>query len=83
LIKQKYATNQIVLSQPGDLILLSTDGLSDHATGSDDFSGRLENIIRSVKDAPAQAIAHAIRDDLEQFAPRQDDISFVVIKKTE
>ena len=83
LIKQKYATNQIVLSQPGDLILLSTDGLSDHAAGSDDFSGRMEDIIKSVKDAPAQAIAHAIRDDLEQFAPRQDDISFVVIKKTE
>jgi serine phosphatase RsbU (regulator of sigma subunit) len=82
LIKQNYVTNQIVLSQPGDLILLSTDGLSDHARGRDHFSGRLENIIRSVKDAPAKAIAHAIRDDVEQFAARQDDISFVVIKNT-
>ncbi len=83
LAKQKYATNQIVLSLPGDMILLATDGLFDHARGSDHFKGRLEGIFRSVKDAPAQVIARAIRDDLEQFAPRQDDISFVIIKKTE
>lgn len=82
LIKQKYAINQIVLSQPGDLILLSTDGLSDHAMGRESFSGRMEDVVRSVKDAPARVIAHAIRDALERFAPRRDDISYVVIKKT-
>jgi len=79
LTKQKYSVNELRLKSPGDIILLTTDGLADHE--GHNYDVRLEEIIRNVKDANAHDIAHAIREDLQKYAPQQDDISYVVVKK--
>jgi sigma-B regulation protein RsbU (phosphoserine phosphatase) len=66
----------------GDILLLHTDGLTEHANGGEAyFPGRLENVLRKVKDRSAREIFAAIQDDLVQFAKPQDDVSFVVVKK--
>lgn len=81
--KKKYEINEWKLMGPGDILLLFTDGLSDHCRGDDDyFPDRLEDMIRRVKGLTAHGIFYAIRDDLLEFGQPLDDISLVVIKKT-
>lgn len=81
--KEKYEINEWKLMGPGDILLLFTDGLSDHRRGDDDyFPDRLEDIIRRVKGLSAQGIFNAIKDDVLDFGQPLDDISLVVIKKT-
>jgi hypothetical protein len=81
--KQKYEINEISLMGAGDILIIYTDGLSEHARGSDDyFPEGLEKVLREVKDQSAKQIFDAIRDDLLRFADPRDDISFVVIKRS-
>jgi serine phosphatase RsbU (regulator of sigma subunit) len=80
--KQSYKTNEMRLMAPGDILLLYTDGLSEHTDGkSDYFPGRLEEVLRKEKDRSAKEIFGAIREDVLSFSPQRDDISFVVIKR--
>lgn len=80
--KGQYEVNEINLMGGGDILLLYTDGLSEHSNGSEDyFPGRLEAVLRTVKDLSAREIYGAIRDDLVTFSPPSDDVSFVVIKR--
>ena len=67
----------------GDILLLYTDGLSEHARGTEPyFPGRLEEVIRNAKHQGAKDIVRDIQTDVLAFAPPSDDISLVVIKKT-
>ena len=43
--------------------------------------GLLEEVLRGAKYAPAAEILVAVRDALQAFAPQQDDMSLVVIKR--
>ena len=80
--KGQYEVNEINLMGSGDILLLYTDGLSEHSNGTEDyFPGRLEAVLRACKDLSAREISNAIRDDLLAFSPPTDDISFVVIKR--
>jgi serine phosphatase RsbU (regulator of sigma subunit) len=81
--KERYALNEWQLMGSGDILLLQTDGFTEHA--HDDtpyFPARAEATLRTVKDRPAQAILDALSRDLLDFGPPTDDISLVVIKLT-
>lgn len=79
---KNFAVNEVSLMGTGDILLLQTDGLYEHADGEDTFAPRhLEESIRRVKDLPPHDIAAAIREDMVRFAPPLDDTSLVVIKK--
>jgi predicted O-methyltransferase YrrM/serine phosphatase RsbU (regulator of sigma subunit) len=81
--KEGYKVNEWKLMGAGDIMLLYTDGLSEHSKNGEAYAPYyLERKVREVKTKSAREIYDAIRDDLQAFGPRQDDISFVVIKRT-
>ena len=84
-VKEKYTVNEISLMGRGDILLLYSDGLTDHrdATGGHYFPGRLEAVLRANKARPAREIYERIQADVLAFNPRpDDDVTVVVIKKT-
>ena len=79
---KNFSVNEVSLMGRGDILLLYTDGLSEHAVGEQTFAPQtLEATIRRVKDRSAREIVAAIREDMLRFAPPQDDISMVVVKR--
>jgi serine phosphatase RsbU (regulator of sigma subunit) len=81
--KDRYTLNDWSLMGAGDILLLYTDGVREHACGEREyFPDRLEDAVRRVKHRPARVIYEALRDDLVAFSPPADDISLVVIKRT-
>jgi len=79
--KQPYTVNEIDLLASGDILLLYTDGLSEHA-GGEYFPAAVEESLARVRDQSASTICETMKQDVLTFAPATDDISFVVIKKT-
>ena len=81
--KSRYEMNEWVLMGKGDILLLFTDGLTEHRHAGDDyFPRRLEQTIRNVQDLPAADIYDAITADVLAFGAPSDDISLVVVKRT-
>jgi serine phosphatase RsbU (regulator of sigma subunit) len=80
--KDQYELNEWTLMGAGDIVLMHTDGLSEHKRdGENYFPERLEETLRQVKNDTAANIFAAVRDDLVRFSPPEDDISIVVIKR--
>lgn len=80
--KEHYEMNEWQLMGDGDILLLTTDGITEHQRGDADYvPGRLEDVLRRVKDESAAGIFEAITADVLQFNEPADDISLVVIKK--
>jgi serine phosphatase RsbU (regulator of sigma subunit) len=82
--KEKYTINELNLMGKGDIMILYSDGFSEHAdeSGEEYFKTRLENKLRELKDSTSKNIFLTIRDDLLGFAAPADDLSFIVIKRT-
>ena len=80
--KKRYEVNEINLLTSGDILLLYTDGLSEHGDGRY-FPERLEALLAELRDRPAATICESIRTDLLAFATPGDDVSVVVIRKSE
>jgi serine phosphatase RsbU (regulator of sigma subunit) len=81
--KDHYEMNEWVLMGEGDILLLYTDGLSEHSRGDEPYFPRhLEARLRDVHHQPAKEIFHRIAEDLRAFSDPSDDISFVIIKRT-
>lgn len=79
--KERYQMNEWTLMGRGDVLLLHSDGLTEHeGPAGRYFPGCLELCLRRVKHLGAQDIFHTIVDDLTGFAPPTDDVSLVVIK---
>ena len=79
----RYQMNEWLLMGAGDILLLHTDGLAEHGKRHDGyFPHHLERKLREVKHQGAREIFDAVREDLQTFADRSDDISIVVIKRT-
>lgn len=79
--KGRYEMNHWHLMGAGDILVLHTDGLSDHGSGDARyFPERLEQQLREVKDRSARDIFDAIVADVPAFGPRSDDISLVIVK---
>jgi serine phosphatase RsbU (regulator of sigma subunit) len=82
--KKKYIVHQSNLTVKGDILLLYSDGLSEHNIDDMEtlyFPHRLENTLRRIKNASAKEIYFNLKEDLLNFATPEDDMSFVVIKK--
>jgi len=81
--KDQYQLNEWRLMGGGDILLLYTDGLTDHVrNGEAYFPKHPEQKMREVKHLNARAIFEAIRTHFLEFADLSDDASFVVIKRT-
>ncbi len=79
--KERYEMNEWSLMGRGDILILHTDGLSEHRTHDQPyFPGRLEQTLREVKHLAAREIYEAIKKDVIAFGPPADDVSLVVIK---
>jgi len=80
--KRKYTVNELNLMGSGDILVLYTDGLSEHRREDESyFPKRLEEVLRRSKDRSARDIAEFIGEDVMHFAPPEDDVSYVVIKR--
>jgi serine phosphatase RsbU (regulator of sigma subunit) len=81
--KDRYRFNEWKLMGTGDIMLLYTDGLLEHAKDEQQYLPQhLEQKIRDVKHESAQEIFYALKQDFLRFAEPSDDISLVVIKRT-
>ena len=80
--KRPYEVSEVDLLEAGDLLLLCTDGFAEHG-GEHYLPERAEGVLEAVRARTAAEICEHLRRDLLDFAPPEDDISFVVIKKTE
>ena len=81
--KKKYSVNNLNLMGNGDILLLYTDGLSEH-TGEKEicyFPHKLEDILKRIKNDSARSIYLQLKENLLEFSGPSDDISIVVIKK--
>jgi serine phosphatase RsbU (regulator of sigma subunit) len=79
--KELYTINEIDLLAEGDLLLLYTDGLSEHADGRC-FPTAIEGWLRQLAGQSASEICRVLSREILAQAPAEDDISFVVVKKT-
>ena len=80
---KSYSVNEVSLMGRGDILLLYTDGISEHADGGRLYAPQhLEAAIRRAKHLSPGEIVAAVREDAGRFATPQDDTSLVVIKKS-
>lgn len=81
--KKKYSINNINLMGQGDILLLYTDGLSEHTDnmGVCYFPDKLEETLARIKNNSARDIYFQIKEDLLKFTRPADDTSIVIIKK--
>ena len=81
----KYTQAEEVM-QPGDVLVLFSDGVTEAADPTDQEFGeaRLLALVESLKDRPAAEIVDAIHANVAQFAegaPQADDITVVVARR--
>lgn len=80
--KAKYSVNEINLMGAGDILLLFSDGFSEHNRDEVLYiHNQLKTTLRSVKGESARQICRILKEDMLRYAPPIDDVSLVVIKK--
>jgi serine phosphatase RsbU (regulator of sigma subunit) len=79
--REQYTVNEIDLLGSGDCLLLFTDGLVEHGDG-EFFPTVFERCLADHIELPAKSICKRLREAIVDYAPREDDISFVVIKRS-
>ncbi|MDH3783835.1 MAG: serine/threonine-protein phosphatase [Acidobacteriota bacterium] len=80
--KNAYSVNEISLLAPGDLLLLVTDGFTEHDDGKF-FPERVEKILAECSNYTAADICQRLEEGLLAEGTRDDDISAVVIQRTQ
>jgi len=69
--------------EPGDIMIICTDGLTEHRFRSKEYyPSHLGKKLQQVHQKSAEEITKEIVADLKTFAPLKDDLSFVLIKRT-
>jgi serine phosphatase RsbU (regulator of sigma subunit) len=74
--------NEIELLGAGDILILATDGLTEHGDGAY-LTDELPRLLARVQDLPASDIAGQLKESIPAFAAPFDDVTAVVIKRTE
>jgi serine phosphatase RsbU (regulator of sigma subunit) len=78
-----YQLNDWLLMGAGDILLLHTDGLSEHRRDEEAyFPLHAEHVVRQRKDQSARDIYEAIVADVLEFGAPSDDVSVVIIKRS-
>ena len=82
--KAPYTLNELRLMGQGDILILFTDGFAEHGGPDGDpyCGGRLEETLRRIKHRSAEEMSRQILDEMLSFGEPEDDLSFVIIKKT-
>ena len=80
----QYQTEWLKL-QPGEAILLFTDGLTEASdTGDNEFSEQwLETALGKIGAGPLEEVVHGIITDVKSFstgAPQSDDITLLAVR---
>jgi serine phosphatase RsbU (regulator of sigma subunit) len=81
--KPRYTVNEVNLLGDGDILVLNTDGLSEQSRddGRNFVPDELEQVIRDNKHRSAHGIFEAVREQSLAFAPLEDDMTVLIIKK--
>ena len=80
--KECYEINEWTLMGRGDIVLIHSDGLTEHSGSGGAYAPlRLEQKVREVKHLGARQIFDALMSDLTAFGTPSDDLSLVVIKQ--
>jgi len=81
--KPRYTVNEVNLMGAGDLLLLMTDGITEHENSSHVpfVPDRLEDVLRRVKHLSPKAVYEAILEGAAAFGPQSDDMTLVVVKR--
>ncbi|MDH3628444.1 MAG: SpoIIE family protein phosphatase [Acidobacteriota bacterium] len=71
---------------PGDLLLLSTDGIFEHERADEEAYGeqRILDVVRRHRDSPLASLIGAVIEDVDRFgdgAPQLDDMTVVVLRR--
>ncbi|HEX3685479.1 MAG TPA: GAF domain-containing protein [Bryobacteraceae bacterium] len=73
-----------IIAQPGDLLLLYSDGIEDQLSGNDDYGReRLNALLGSIYETPPQEVANAILEDIDIFrgaTPLTDDQTVIALR---
>ena len=82
----KYDPPQLIHMEPGDMLVLLTDGFFEwmNADGQQFGLDRLQQAILETKDLPAEEIISRLYSRVKQFVgdqPQQDDLTVVIIKR--
>ena len=72
--------NEIELLASGDILILATDGLTEHGEGAY-LAEELPRYLARVADLPAADIACQLKDSIRGFAAPFDDVTAVVVKR--
>jgi sigma-B regulation protein RsbU (phosphoserine phosphatase) len=77
--------NQAVQLQPGDMLLVCTDGVVEAMNEAGNLYGaaRLEALLHATGDEPPQALVEALKSDIEAFtdgAPKADDVTLLALR---
>jgi serine phosphatase RsbU (regulator of sigma subunit) len=72
--------------EPGDMLVLYTDGIVERENPSGDLYGpeRLEHLLPTLRDRSPELVAASILADVDRFAvgrPAQDDMTMVVVRR--
>jgi serine phosphatase RsbU (regulator of sigma subunit) len=80
---ERFGFHQISLLGKGDIMLLYTDGLLEHANTEENpfFPCLLELSLREVKDLTAREIYFRLIEDMLKYGELGDDLTLVVVKK--
>jgi len=78
--KRRYKVNEIDLLARGDILLLFSDGLSEHDQGRF-FPDTVERLLADCPDCTAAETCRRLERAILAAAPPEDDISVVVIRR--
>jgi serine phosphatase RsbU (regulator of sigma subunit) len=81
--KHRYEVNVLDLMGSGDMLLLCTDGVTEHASGMEPYVGeRLEAWLRAHKQQPIRQLVDSLAADIRAFGPLKDDASVVIVRRS-
>ncbi len=85
----RFKVNHLTVTDPGDILLLYTDGVTEHTNAAGklfydpESGGELEKTIHGNRDLSSLDLYARIKESLMAFAAPKDDVSYILIKKVE
>lgn len=88
ILPVSLSANHRIAIQPGDLLVIATDGLNEARNANDELfgHGRLMSLVTALAHKPAQEIAETLYDEVEAYSAghmQDDDQTMVVLRGVE